>query len=257
MLNKISNLNLICLFINKNSLKFQFRLKLNVSTHTIFILYTIRSLDERFISSTDVQFVGHKCLYVLCCVDLKRIMAHWHTFCTIFDTNLGMFREWMKVFQGRDMYWINDSHPQRQLKHSFFTENPYPLLPPKKRHLRQCLECHFPLKIIPQIVMCAHQQVQAFCGNAPNFSGKLKTKTSLQIYPKWFWAFQQNIRSLILRHVTQTKRNGIYNTPYTLYLRRIFSHTVRFTSQIFALFNHAFRWKKFDLLYCREIVNLY
>lgn len=29
-----SNLNLICLFINKNSLKFQFRLKLIVSTHT-------------------------------------------------------------------------------------------------------------------------------------------------------------------------------------------------------------------------------
>lgn len=181
---------------------------------------------------------------------LAHILYHfWHEFGDVPRMNESF---------SRSRHVLNKWQPSAKTAKAFILyREPIPSPPTEKRHLRHCLECHFPLKIIPQIVMCAHQQVQAFCGNAPNFSGKLKTKTSLQIYPKWFWAFQQNIRSLILRHVTQTKRNGIYNTPYTLYLRRIFSHTVGFTSQIFALFNHAFRWKKFDLLYCREIVNLY
>lgn len=129
-----SNLNLICLFIDKNSLKFQFHLKLIVSLYTICILDTIRSLDERFISSTDVQFVGHKCLYVL-----KRIMAHiqchfWHDFGDVSRMNESFSRPW---------HVLNKWHPTAKTAYNIYSLPRNHPSPPTEKHLQHCHEYLF------------------------------------------------------------------------------------------------------------------
>lgn len=135
-------------------------------------------------------------------------------------------------------------------------------IPHNECHFVFLVFCRFFTKAIRRFSACkaitktytrAHQQVERFAGNASNGSGKMmaEKKTSFQIYPGGFSAFQRNIYqfvAVILPNITnETKRKLELHSIRAPFVTDSFFYAIEFTLLNCLLHWIALLWRKFDL----------
>lgn len=157
----------------------------------------------------------------------------WHTFSGTFDTILGTFREWMKVFQGHGMYSINDSHPQRQLIALISLPRIHPP-PPIEKYSQHCSDSWFVCfssvfykeshhKFIAErwkYFMCTSTSIGTLWKYSKFFRVNWKQNRHCKFIQPDFEHF--NSIDIATRYTDKKKRKIPHATPYTLYLWQTF-----------------------------------